>query len=902
MAGDTTTVDMKTQDDYEYVLEDKPLPDENASDSQIKNEGMSIEIVVQVRSDMIKQTLLEQARQTQIKISLFDDIASGQFDEDAASATFNSSSDLEKNLCFLWAALHKKWELFEPLLKLGADSSFQDVDGISAIHISSFVGCLMGTNFLITNGVDFNAIGKGFSPLHYAVFGNQTDVVKLLIQNGAIINLAKCEETPLHCAVRANSLECLKILLEEKVDINSIEPCGFNVVHLAAELGMLTCLEVLLDAKNVNINAKTSTKFKKMTALHLACEESRTEIVNLLLSKGANVRLTNSRGSTPLHLAAKSSSFECVEALLKMGRADPNAEDSDKRTPLHAAICKSDSAFDIIEMLIKQGATIDIEDQYGFTPLYLAAIDGVSDCVELLIFHGADVTAKSKKGNSALNVILRKTPSSLDMVTQKLNSAITLHNVHDSTNKGDVELNLDFRQLSRSCHPFEMKYLNSFVEDGKKEILLHPLCSAFLYLKWEKIRKYFVARFLFYLVFVSILTYYVYLTLINFPITKDQQGLHGNTSYIRKILTVHDHKTIYIHWWVLFVFALIEISYKCYGLFGYNSAFRYISHPENIIEVMVILSVFLISHLYFDTYKTESWQIHVGALAILAGWSNLMLMIGQLPVLGSYVAMYQKVQKEFAKLFLAYSCILIGFSFSFAVIFSNKGVFSDPLISFITTTTLVIGELSVDEFFDDSVLGGPFFLKFSSQLIYVLFIFFVTVVLMNLLVGIAVHDIQGLRNTAELSKLVRQTKLMTKIESALVKAYLPKRIMRILYASALLSPDAYRVAISVKPLNPGEKRLPQDIMMTAFDIAKMLKPPKRSMSAKMSMYLKRVENVSSEYVYDFDHGTNRTTVETDNYVLDEITKLQQLIKKQHEMLKYTLAKLDTFGDRNSSNC
>jgi len=88
---------------------------------------------------------------------------------------------------------------------------------------------------------------------------------------------------------------------------------------------------------------------------------------------------------------------------------------------------KSENAYDIMETLIQWGANVNHKDIYGFTALHLAALDGLVQCVEMLIFHGADVTTKSKKGTSALNVITRKTPASVAMIRQKLDAAITLH-------------------------------------------------------------------------------------------------------------------------------------------------------------------------------------------------------------------------------------------------------------------------------------------------------------------------------------------------------------------------------------------------------------------------------------------------------------------------------------------
>ncbi len=92
-----------------------------------------------------------------------------------------------------------------------------------------------------------------------------------------------------------------------------------------------------------------------------------------------------------------------------------------------------------------------------------------------------------------------------------------------------------------------------------------------------------------------------------------------------------------MQWWVLVAITIVEISRKLYGCVGYSSFKHYVMQVENIIEWFVICSVFIISYVY--TNRTYTWQNHIGAFAVLLGWTNLMLMIGQLPEFGAYVAM-----------------------------------------------------------------------------------------------------------------------------------------------------------------------------------------------------------------------------------------------------------------------
>jgi uncharacterized protein len=77
----------------------------------------------------------------------------------------------------------------------------------------------------------------------------------------------------------------------------------------------------------------------KRTCLIEACETGRENVVAALLSKGANLNLTNVNGFSALHLAVDKGFLTIVKMLVEAG-ADLSIQDDADETPLDWAVRK----------------------------------------------------------------------------------------------------------------------------------------------------------------------------------------------------------------------------------------------------------------------------------------------------------------------------------------------------------------------------------------------------------------------------------------------------------------------------------------------------------------------------------------------------------------------------------
>ena len=285
----------------------------------------------------------------------------------------------------------------------------------SAIHFATeqnmaqVVGWLVSSESKIecnVNQMDAN----GNAPLHLALLEGLTDVVEVLVSHPkCLIKIYnKAGLTPLHiCARNGDVVNMEKILKRVKNSSENSKDRKESQVYTESELGL---------------NLNSITLIEKETCLHIACKLGHKSIVELLLSYGAKVDFKDYLGNTPLlvNLAStpqwKSKDNDIPKMLLKKG-ADPNITSADHRcryiersqtvTPLIMAV--KNANLELTKSLITFGADVNMTDNMGQGPLYIALWEGAVSVASFLLQEcpSADVNTQTDEGNTCLHAVVK---------------------------------------------------------------------------------------------------------------------------------------------------------------------------------------------------------------------------------------------------------------------------------------------------------------------------------------------------------------------------------------------------------------------------------------------------------------------------------------------------------------
>uniref|UniRef100_A0A0G4FWA0 Uncharacterized protein n=1 Tax=Chromera velia CCMP2878 TaxID=1169474 RepID=A0A0G4FWA0_9ALVE len=283
--------------------------------------------------------------------------------------------------------------------------------------------------------------------------GDGTDLWMLCRVGGRFNGLLKVEdkkdypfsyqETVHHFTVRKGSLEAVKLLLRLGARFEKRTSLNVTPLSTACVRGEALIVEALLEG-GADVNEKhchTDSLLHRVVSSPFASvsERDQVEVAKRLLRAGVKVDARTRGRTTALHLAVQNGKSDLVRCLLDWG-ADPNIRKKNGKTALFLASERQEGAVEMTKMLLEAGANPDIGDQFQKTVLIWAAACGKEGIVRTLLEGGADVNlgcpagrrgstalmSASEKGHAGVVRILLEGGADLHRVDKERNTAVSL--------------------------------------------------------------------------------------------------------------------------------------------------------------------------------------------------------------------------------------------------------------------------------------------------------------------------------------------------------------------------------------------------------------------------------------------------------------------------------------------
>jgi len=207
---------------------------------------------------------------------------------------------------------------------------------------------------------------------------------------------------PLHIAVQKDDINAVKQLIADQVSIGAKDHYGRTPLHIAAEYGHVKVTALLIEA-DADIEARTYSAihtYWQYTPLMVTAEWDQASVAKLLISAGAdvNARDGSKKKWAVLHIAAAKGNTGVAEILIKNGADIDVLTDRTFNTPLLMAARGGHKT--MAELLINQGANINAANSDANTPLHYAAQSGTFEIVQSMLAKGADVNTMTIAGSN----------------------------------------------------------------------------------------------------------------------------------------------------------------------------------------------------------------------------------------------------------------------------------------------------------------------------------------------------------------------------------------------------------------------------------------------------------------------------------------------------------------------
>lgn len=328
-------------------------------------------------------------------------------------------------------------------------------------------------------------------------------------------------------------------------------------------------------------------------------------------------------------------------------------------------------------------------------------------------------------------------------VTKHLSSSNTLFTNESSLISDEVPRNLTAKNRwlpKESSYQVSLYPLIEIWHNPKlRHLLSHPVFTALIFLKWRQVRGMaYSACFHYSLFSITFSTYIIY---------DEREGLISDI--IRYTLVASTSFMMYVHTSRIF-------DMKC-------KFFVYLENWGLILVVMIAAPFFLIYDALGIDFISPKMYEQIGAMAVVMTWIIGFLFVRIHPYLSLYIEMFRTTMTFLFKFLFFHFGLIIAFSLSFYILFRDSPAEGNPFRnvegSLFKTMIMFGGDYDIAVIPFDDVFG-------VGHIVFILFLFFVPIVLYNLITALAVSSTKPIEENASLYRCMSQVMTMHYFESS----------------------------------------------------------------------------------------------------------------------------------------
>lgn len=245
-------------------------------------------------------------------------------------------------------------------------------------------------------------VSIGYKAFFKAVESGDTELVDLALDRGVNVNQAYFEwDTALVLAIKKANMKMAELLLKRDADPFQRDGGLPPLFHIFQNRKCDSAWIELLLHSGVTLEAEVGPYCRSV--LHRAVSEGRDDLLETLISKGAEIERADSQGRTPVLFAPETGNPACAMILVKHG-ANRNARDKYGGGVLHFAAAGND--VDLLKFWLEQGVDIDAQDDLGQSKF--AHCRNSASCIANIIQLRCSMRAvlvRTKRSESCYNLV-----------------------------------------------------------------------------------------------------------------------------------------------------------------------------------------------------------------------------------------------------------------------------------------------------------------------------------------------------------------------------------------------------------------------------------------------------------------------------------------------------------------